>query len=177
MEIKDSIRAYHIVLALLALAAYFSDDLRRIHAWLGYAVSAIIVFRLLWSFQGDPQLKLSCFIPCFKGIGIKNFLAHPATGKVLTLGVLLSLTGAAATGIALDKGRTLGLGQPASIQREAEGEPVRERQRERRHHERSAMREAHKIFADIFIVFVALHIAHMIAYRRPMAKWMFFLKR
>ncbi len=180
MKIVEQIRIYHLVLAVLALLAYFSDDLRRIHAYLGYAVSAVIVFRLLWSLKGDPQLSLSGLLPSFEDAHVKNVLAHPAVSKTITLGVYLSLIGAAASGIAIDRGRTFGLGEKQATHFEApvtSEPPTREQNRERRHREKSAIYEAHEFFANIFLIFAVLHIAHSLAFRRKLSQYMFFLKR
>lgn len=162
MEIIKSLRAYHLALAVLALAAYFSDDLRRVHAYIGYAVGLIILFRLAWSLKPEPLLKLSRFIPSFKNIDGKNILRHPATGKVILLILTISLLGTVATGVALDKGRALGIGESRGEHRKFQ-------------REKSFTKEAHELFANTFIVFVVLHGVHLFAYRRRMAKFMLYL--
>lgn len=173
METARAIRVYHAFLAALALTAYFLTHPRYVHAFVGYAVTAIIVFRALWSLKRDPLLSFSRFIPSFQGMTAKNFLNHPATGRTITLIVFLSLIGACATGIAMDKGRALGLGleRPvAAAQNPGEQGP-------HRRHERSELAEAHEFFANIFITFAVLHLAHGLAFRRLMAKFMLFMDK
>lgn len=178
-----TLRFYHLILSVLAILAYIYTHPRDLHAWLGYAVVAAIVFRFAWSMRDDPWFRLSRLKPSFEGLNFKNALAHPGTGKLITLIVFVSLIGAAATGVALDKGRTLGFADRPALQSEevrpaGEATPRRERreQHERRH-QPSALKEAHEVFANIFIVFAVLHMVHMFAYRRPMAKFMLFLKK
>ncbi|MFA5040178.1 MAG: cytochrome b/b6 domain-containing protein [Bdellovibrionales bacterium] len=168
-------RIPHAILAILALAAYFSDDQRHLHAIVGYAVTAALFLQAFWAFKINPYISLSRFIPSFAGMKANTFLKHPATGRVITIVVFLSLVGACITGIAMDKGRIFGLGPERQVQ---QGLTFEEYQRgPRPHRQRSAMSEAHEIFADIFIVFAVLHLTHSLAFRRPMAKFMFFLDK
>jgi cytochrome b len=178
MKTIKALRLYHAVLAILTILAYFSDDLRRIHAYLGYAVSAVIVFRLLWSLKGEA-LSLKRLLPSFEGFTFRNALAHPALGKMLTLTVFLSLSGASITGIALDKGRAFTPSPPPQHRPEIRLEQgtQNESQPRERHRKKSPMRKAHAVFADIFLLAVILHIAHMFAFRRSFAKYMCFVQK
>ncbi len=173
MDTARAIRVYHAFLASLALAAYFITDARHIHALIGYAVTAIIVFRALWAFKNDPRLSLKRFIPSFRGMTVQNAKNHPAIGRTIILITMLSLIGACATGLAMDQGRAIGLGdeRPAASEFQAAAATPH-----RRHGSR-ALHEAHEIFANIFITFAILHLAHGLAFRRPMAKFMLFLNK
>lgn len=63
MAVLNRIRIFHAFLALTVLAAYFSAEMGLIHAWLGYGVAALILFRLIWALSGAPQLGLERFSP------------------------------------------------------------------------------------------------------------------
>ena len=56
MSVIARIRAYHAVLVALAVLAYATGELGLVHAWLGYGVAAVILFRLAWSLTGARQL-------------------------------------------------------------------------------------------------------------------------
>lgn len=182
-KVMHRLRMYHAILAAGAILAYVSGEWGIIHSYIGYGLTAVILFRLLWTLRGEPQFKLSNFVPSFKYFTIKNFLANSAISTLIVLGLSVSLIGTIATGIALDRGRALGLEEkPAAMEIAANGEqqPSGENDRERRREhrrEKSSMREAHETFADIFLLFAILHAAHMFKFQRPMTKFMLFMNK
>lgn len=91
MSIMHRIRIYHAVLAVLAILAYLTGDDDSIHAWLGYAVAAVIVFRLLWALTGNPHVGLMRFYPKFEGLNLSNAFTHHAITKTFMLGIAVSL--------------------------------------------------------------------------------------
>ena len=48
MPIMHRLRAYHALLVVLAVAAYATGEMGLVHAWLGYAVSVVLIGRVLW---------------------------------------------------------------------------------------------------------------------------------
>ena len=62
MTILEKTRGLHAVLAVTALAAYATGELGLIHAWIGYAVAAVIALRLVWGLLGPKQVGISRFI-------------------------------------------------------------------------------------------------------------------
>jgi len=65
MVAMKQLRLWHLLLALLAAAAYFSDELKPLHMWLGYAVAGLIAIRLLMALFGARALGLQRFYPHF----------------------------------------------------------------------------------------------------------------
>jgi cytochrome b len=57
MAVMHRIRIFHAFLALTVLAAYFSAEMGLIHAWLGYGVAALILFRNLGWNVFTPRSK------------------------------------------------------------------------------------------------------------------------
>lgn len=183
MNVMQRIRAYHMVQATLAVVSFVTGELGLIHAWLGYCVAIIIIFRLLWSLSGERQLGLARFHPVFKGLNASNFPVHPAIGKTLILGIALSLIGATITGIALDKGRSLGfkafsdeVSTPVLINNNsnmyAKGKHRRERKQEHKDRHVGFVDEIHEVFANLMMIFVAMHITYMVLLKWPIAKLM-----
>lgn len=183
MNVMQRIRAYHMVQATLAVVSFVTGELGVIHAWLGYSVAVIIVFRLLWSLSGERQLGLARFHPVFEGLNASNFPVHPAIGKTLILGIALSLIGATVTGIVLDKGKALGIkttsdiisvpilaGNDSNI--DAKKGHKRERKREHKNRQEGFVDELHEFFANMMMFFVAMHITYMILLKWPIAKFM-----
>ncbi|MBN8530475.1 MAG: hypothetical protein J0L97_01245, partial [Alphaproteobacteria bacterium] len=99
MSIIHKIRVYHATLAVLAMLAYVTGDDDAIHAWLGYAVAAVIVFRLVWALTGNPQVGLMRFYPSFEGLNLSNAFTHPAITKTFMLGIAVSLLSVTTTGL------------------------------------------------------------------------------
>jgi cytochrome b len=179
------LRACHALLAVLAVAAYLVTEPGRLHAWLGYGVAAAIALRLVLALTGAPQLGLMRFYPHFKGLRLDNAFAHPAISRTLLLGIAISLIGAAGTGIALDGGRALGLGPArpnvaAADPGAAAAPAVRAADRhddEAEEAEEGLLGEAHELFANALMLLVLAHVAYLLAFKRPLARFMIFASR
>lgn len=107
MPVMTRLRAYHAVLAILVLAAYFSTEWGAVHAWLGYGVAVVILVRVIMALTGAPQLGLMRFYPQIHGLKLDNAFTHPVISRVLLLGIAVCLIGVTGTGIAMDRGRAL----------------------------------------------------------------------
>lgn len=175
MSVMHRIRIFHAFLALTVLAAYFSAEMGLIHAWLGYGVALLIVFRLIWALSGAPQLGLERFYPSFKDMHLKGFMTHPAISRVLLAGIAISVIGATGTGVMMDKGRAL---QPTSLssftfsgenedREEAGGESESE----------DVYEELHELLANLAIAFVIFHVVYLVSFKRPLARFMLFANK
>lgn len=189
MNVMNRVRLYHALLAVLAIAAYLTGEINPYHAWLGYGVAGVIVLRLLWALGGERQAGLMRFYPKFEGLKLKGLATHPAISHLLMLGIALSLLTVVGTGIAMDQGRAFGLGPPraerAAAAPAAEGE-IRYRNAEHgeddegeggEHGEDGPLSEVHEIAGTLLLVFVGLHVAYLLLFKRPLAKFMLFLPR
>lgn len=148
MSLIKRIRFYHTALACLTVFAWLSGDFGLVHEWLGYAVAAVIGFRLLWAVFNPRQLGLSRFYPDFDGLAFGNAFHHPAVSRTLILGVAASVIGATVTGLPLDSGSSEGI-----------------------------LEDIHEILANIVFVTVVLHAAYLLTFRRPLARFMLFRDR
>jgi len=177
------IRTYHAVQAILAILSFVTGELGVIHAWLGYGVAVVIVFRLLWVLSGERQLGLTRFHPSFEGLNVGNFLAHPAISKALMLGIALSLIGATLTGIALDQGKALGATAAAEViaPAYADGNEKKYVQRNdkggREDEQDGFVEEAHEALSNLMMFFIAMHITYIVLFRWPLAKFMLFISK
>ena len=157
----ERIRAYHAVLALLAVAAFATGEAGAIHAWLGYAVALVILGRLVASLSGMKQLGLARFYPQFAGLNLGTALTHPAISRTLLAGIAISLIAVTATGIHLDGGRTPGFGAAAVAQGEHEG---------------GIVGEAHEFLANLLVALVVLHVLYLVTCKRGLVRFMLFLR-
>lgn len=184
----NRVRLYHALLATLAIAAYLTGEMNPAHAWLGYGVAAVIVMRLLWALGGERQVGLMRFYPHFEGLKLKGALTHPAISRVLMLGIALSLLTVTGTGIAMDRGRAIGLSparaelaagpgpQTAAPRESYRGEEEDEGEDEEEG-EDGPLSEVHELAANLLLLFVGMHVAYLLLFKRPLAKFMLFLPR
>ena len=179
MSIMQGLRAYHAVLGLLVIAAFLTGELGTIHAVLGYAIAVIIAGRLVAALSGLRQLGLSRFYPQFEGLTLGNAFTHPAISKALLAGIAACLILATATGIALDRGRTLGLATSAVVTEAHARDNSREHHRDAeaagRKREDGIVGELHEGLSNFLMLIVGLHVAYLFLFKRPLARFMLFI--
>jgi cytochrome b len=172
MAVINRIRIFHAFLAITVLAAYFSAEIGLIHAWLGYGVAALIIFRLIWALTGVPQLGLERFYPSFKGLHLKGIMTHPAISRTLLAGIAISVIGATGTGILMDNGRAL---QPTSLSASSfSGEHESD---EGENEAGEIYEEAHELLANLAIALVIMHVLYLLSFKRPLARFMLFANK
>lgn len=184
MNIMNRVRLYHALLAVLAIGAYLTGEIDPVHAWLGYGVSAVIVLRLLWALGGERQAGLMRFYPDFGALKLKGAATHPAISRVLMLGIALCLLTVTGTGIAMDQGRSIGLGsaiERASVQSPAELRDADEGEEDEHEGEEQSeegpLPEVHELAGNLLLAFVGMHVTYLLLFKRPLAKFMLFLPR
>lgn len=190
MKTMRKLRLWHALTAILAVAAYLSEDLRPVHQWLGYGVVALIVVRLLMAIFGAGALGLQRFYPHFHDLSLGTLATHPAISRVLLLGIGLSLLGVATTGVLMDQGRTLQSAVAASSGATLTQQRDRERDREdarrsyeddeRDHEEEEGdelLEEIHELFANLLLAIVALHVSYLVVFKWPLARFMLFVRQ
>jgi cytochrome b len=179
MSIMQGLRAYHAILGLLVIAAFLTGDLGTIHAVLGYAIAIIIGGRLVAALSGLRQLGLSRFYPEFEGLTLGNAFAHPAISKTLLAGIAACLILATATGIAMDRGRTLGMATSAVVSEAYARDDSRERRRDSEarggEQENGIVGELHEGLSNLLMIIVGLHVAYLFLFKRPLARFMLFI--
>jgi 3-ketosteroid 9alpha-monooxygenase subunit B len=178
MQALYRLRILHAALGIGVIAAYLTGEEGTLHTWLGYGVAAIIVVRIAFAFGGAPQLGLFRFYPHFEGLKLGNLATHPAVSKTLLLVIALSLLTTTATGLLMDRGRTIGLAasgvvataladedEGASAGRGAEDDAGEDQ-----------LGEIHELSANLLIIFVALHVSYLAIFKRPLALFMIFAR-
>lgn len=175
MSIIHRIRIYHATLAALSILAYLTGDFGLIHSWLGYGIAAVITLRLLWALSGDPHVGLLRFYPSFEGLNLSNAFTHPAITKTLILGIAISLIAATVTGIAMDKGKSIGLAK-AQLVSVAYADQDKERDKDESLIG-EALEETHEFFANLLLLFVGLHVSYLLLFKRSLAKFMLFISK
>jgi cytochrome b len=184
VSIMHRLRAYHALLAVLVLAAYASGEFGLIHAWLGYAIAMVIVGRILWAATGVPQLGLTRFYPRFDGLKLGSTMTHPVISRSLLLGIASCLLGVTATGIVMDRRHSVGLADVSTERVFAEGHKearfVLAKADAREKHEKpdedeGPLSEVHEFVANLLMGLVGFHVAYLLLFKRPLARFMLFL--
>jgi cytochrome b len=179
MSIMKGLRAYHAVLGSLVIGAFLTGELGTIHAVLGYAIAIIIGGRLVAALSGLRQLGLSRFYPQFEGLTLGNAFAHPAISKTLLAGIAACLILATATGITMDRGRTLGMATSVAVSEAYARDDSRERRRDAgargEEQEHGIVGELHEGLSNFLMIIVGLHVAYLFLFKRPLARFMLFI--
>jgi cytochrome b len=174
MNIMNRIRIYHASLAILAILAYLTGEFGIVHAWLGYGVAIVIALRLLWALSGERQVGLMRFYPSFEGLQTNNLFTHPAISKTLMLGIALSLLAVTGTGIAIDKGKSIGLANAQVVSVAHADDDGREGGGDK---EEGLLTETHELFANLLLLFVSLHVTYLVFFKLPLARFMLFVPK
>jgi cytochrome b len=178
MNIMHRIRIYHATLATLAILAYLTGELGMVHAWLGYGVALVIALRLFWALSGERMVGLMRFYPSFEGLKMDNLFTHPAISKTLMLGIALSLLTTTGTGIAMDKGKAIGLTNTMLVTSAYADDDEREiGDAGEGEKGESLFAEAHELFANLMLLFVGMHVSYLVLFKRPLAKFMVFVAK
>jgi cytochrome b len=108
------VRAFHWLLVILVVTSFVTvkigGNALTYHAWSGYAVLALLVFRILWGFVGGTQARFASFV-CGPGAVISYLkgmfnrthhpisLGHNALGALSVVAMLLVLLFQAVSGL------------------------------------------------------------------------------
>lgn len=167
----------------MTLLAYVSGDWGWVHSWFGYALLMLVLLRLAWATTGVRQLGLMRFYPLFAGLRLGTALTHPAISRTLLCGIAAALIGSLATGLAMDRGKAIGLAaQPvaasahASYRGAGESHTMLERHETANHaRAKGLIVEAHEAFANILLLLVILHASYVSMFKWPLARFMLFI--
>ncbi len=151
------VRVFHWSLVIAFFTAYFTeDDLLQVHVWAGYAVLALVLWRLLWGVIGtaharftDFVIRPSAVISYLKDVVVlraKRYIGHNPAGGVMVIALLVALLLATVSGLAV-YGADQGAGPLAAWMTGfgEEGEDVLE--------------EIHEFFANLTLILVIAHVA------------------
>jgi cytochrome b len=113
IEVWDpAVRIFHWSLVGAFSVAYFTeDDLQLLHINAGYVISVLLLFRLIWGFVGTRHARFSDFIAAPREVMTylrqavrfrsPRHLGHNPAGGAMVIALLVSLSVAVLSGIAL----------------------------------------------------------------------------
>lgn len=159
-----ALRVFHWALALLVVANWllgkFGPSNMVLHFWLGYALIALLGFRLVWGFVGPPAARFSRFIRGPRAVLAyaaemvrprpSNWPGHSPVGALAVVAMLGVLIVQVTTGLFADPDDYVNVGPLASM---VSGDTSR-----------NALRWHHR-GADLIFILVMMHWAVILFYR------------
>lgn len=159
-----ALRIFHWSLATLVIATWllgqFGPNVMTLHFWLGYAIIALLVFRLIWGVIGPEPARFTSFVrgPAailgyVRHIGRRepsHWLGHNPLGALSVVAMLLALIVQTATGLISDPEDFVNVGPLADQVSSA------------------TAKDAvgwHHLGATIILILVLLHLAVILFYR------------
>ena len=129
---------------------------------------------------GLPALGLSRFYPQFEGLKLGTAFTHPAISKTLLASIAACLIAVTVSGIALDRGRSIGVtGTPAIVAVQADNarrnRSVEERPSNSQDGENDPLGELHEVLSNLLMVLVGLHVAYLLVFKWKLARFMLFV--
>lgn len=105
-----------------------------------------------------------------------NAFTHPAISRTLLLAIAVSLLLTVATGIALDRGRALGVAASGAVSVAYADEDRERAGRRSSHGSDDLIEDAHEAFANFLMLIVGVHVAYLLTFKRPIALFMMFIE-
>lgn len=140
METQNSVKVWDLPVRIFhwALVAFFvfsyvsGEEETPLHAWSGYAIVALLIFRLVWGFVGSQHSRFSDFVRSPREAvsyardtlsgRAKRYLGHNPAGGLMVIALIGSLFAATLTGLVaygVDEGKG-----PLSALKQSTGQPV-----------------------------------------------------
>lgn len=164
------VRVGHWSLVVLFAVAYLTGEIEveTLHAWAGYAILGIVLFRILWGFVGTRHARFTDFVFGWRTTAAyarslltlrpRHYLGHNPLGGWMAVALLVTLLLVSWSGLELYAtegkgplaGNTTALVGPA----QANGKKDREHEDE----DESLWEEVHEMVANFCLLLVVLHV-------------------
>jgi len=162
------IRIFHWTLVIAFATAWLTaDEMQPVHEFAGYAVAALVGFRLIWGFVGSRYARFSQFVrgpaATLSYVGDiargreRRFLGHNPPGAAMVVALLVALSGTAFVGWLMEEpgraetaARQLQFVAPAFAD-EDDGEAE------------SPLKEVHETLANAMLLLIALHLGGVLS--------------
>ncbi|MDZ4136020.1 MAG: cytochrome b/b6 domain-containing protein [Paracoccaceae bacterium] len=166
-----AVRLFHWALvASFAVAWLTADEIKDLHIWAGYAVAALIAFRLIWGLIGPRYARFSQFVTgpgamiAYFGRVLRGteprYLGHNPAGAAMVVAMLIALsvtswTGWMMTGTAPQAMQTTGVATQSYAGDDDDGDDEARGGSE-------VFEGLHEGAANLMLLFVLLHVGGVI---------------
>jgi cytochrome b len=172
MSVFSRLRLYHAAVALLAVAAYLTEDVERLHVWIGYGLAFIILARLVFALLAQRVLSKPHWLINWRDLTLAKGLSSPIIGKGILVAIMTCLLVTIGTGITMDQKLNLNADSGVGVSTAFVDETRSDRKREKPN---KIVKEIHEVAANGLFLFVFLHVAYLLLMRRQYALAMIFL--
>lgn len=170
VEVWDpAVRVFHWLLVAAFFVAYFTgENVPPLHEWMGYAVLALVAFRVVWGFVGPEHARFADFV---RGPGAvlanlrdvlllraRRYLGHSPAGGAMVMLLLVMLAATTVTGI-IGHEQMEGARPSATNVQERNGD---ENEGRKAHAEEGPIAELHEVLANVTLALVLLHVAGVV---------------
>jgi 3-ketosteroid 9alpha-monooxygenase subunit B len=162
-------RLFHLTLAVLAIFAYVTAEAGWIHAWIGYALAAVFLARLAAAAIAPRLTARPGWLIRPRDIEFRQGLASPIVGKVLQTLIVACLVCVTLTGVAMQQKWNAAWAAPTVVTQAFADDEDDDEEGE------GAYSDIHEASANLLFVFVGLHVAYLIRFRRRYALSMVFV--
>lgn len=136
------VRIFHwSLVALFTIAFLTGDEVEWLHVWAGYAITALVVMRIVWGFIGPHNARFSSFVKGPRAVmsflrqslhlDAPRYLGHNPAGGAMIVALLVLLAALCGTGVAMTTDA---------------------------YWSSKALEEVHEVLANITLALVGLHI-------------------
>jgi cytochrome b len=172
MSIFSRLRLYHAAIGLLAVATYLTEDVERLHVWIGYGLAFIIVARLVFALIAPRVLSKPHWLINRHDLTLAKGLSSPIIGKGILVAIMACLLVTIGTGIAMDQKLTLNADSGVVVSTAFADEKRSDHKRDKPN---KVVKEIHEVAANGLFLFVFLHVAYLLLIRRQYALAIIFL--
>lgn len=169
------VRIFHWSLVALFITAYFTaEESESAHALAGYAISGLLIFRIMWGFVGTEHARFRDFIYSpreiagyFKGLisgSPKHYLGHNPAGGLMVIILLIGLSATCISGLKAYgvEGHGPLAGNLLVSAAYANGDDDEDENRGEKKGEKF-WEEVHEVFVNVTLILIAAHIAGVVA--------------
>ena len=167
------VRIFHWTLVFSFIAAYLTGDDENIwHIYLGYAIGALIVTRIIWGFVGGKYARFSNFVyrpssvasylKSLLSTNPKHYLGHNPAGGYMVVALLIMLSITTITGLKAygveGKGPLAGGIEISLISTAIADDDESEEDEKKENNKDEFWEEAHEVASNLTVLLVLLHI-------------------
>lgn len=177
-----AVRIFHWSLVILFTVAWFSgEESDLIHSWSGYAVLALVIFRIIWGFIGTKYARFSEFfyspakitgyLKSLRTARPEHYLGHNPAGGLMVFIMLINLLLVSWTGLEAWGAEGHGpLAQTTQVEfiSEANASSVDKQQtlNTKENPEEKFWEEWHEFFTDLMLFLIFIHVTGVIVSSR-----------
>ncbi len=169
------VRVFHWSLVALFTFSYLSgDELETLHAYSGYAIIGLLVFRLIWGFMGSKHARFADFVrsprvviddlKSIKEGHPKRYLGHNPAGGAMIVMLLVGLSLLTFTGLMAyaEEGHGPLAGAEVSIISTAYADHDEDKGGKKGEKKDEFWEEVHEFTGNFLLVLIFLHIAGVV---------------